>query len=194
MTFQHQGYESSGMLDYHLGTDQWVGLSWFDLEIQKERQQSTATNPPSPNNRSQKILWVSKDLYWLQPLNSKFHGTFGLREDAFLNEFRQLDQPADSADYTLWTFQLYGFLRHQTAADRFWEYGLYAGDSDFAKDFLVSDSLDEHTRTLEVKLRISWEWMHLEKQASLIFTTTWNIDDFFNNFWDGGHMGYQRTF
>jgi hypothetical protein len=27
-----------------------------------------------------------------------------------------------------------------------------------------------------------------------MLTTTWNIDDFFNDFWDGGNISYQRTF
>jgi len=27
-----------------------------------------------------------------------------------------------------------------------------------------------------------------------MLTTSWNMDDFFNDFWDGGNISYQRIF
>ena len=59
------------------------------------------------------------DLYWLHQLNSKFHGTIGLREDRFTNYFRQLEFTKENYDFFLWTFQIYGILRQQTQIDRF---------------------------------------------------------------------------
>ena len=122
------------------------------------------------------------------------HGTLGLREDHFRNYFRQLDLDYDSYDFHLWTLQLYGILRHQTAQDRFREYGLYAGDTDKVTNYLSAEREDKSSRKPEVKLRVSWEFQDLSNQSAFILTTSWNIDDFFNDFWDGGHISYQRTF
>ena len=122
------------------------------------------------------------------------HSTIGLREDRFQNLFRQLDVAYDNYDFHLWTLQLYGILRHQTALDRFWEYGLYAGDTDKVTNYLSTERVDKKRRKPEIKLRVSWEFLYLGNQSAFMITTTWNVDDFFRDFWDGGNISYQQTF
>ena len=47
----------------------------------------------------------------------------------------------------------------------------------------------------EGKLRISWEVRNdYVGGGALMFTSTWNLDNFTNDFWDGGNVTYQRTF
>jgi hypothetical protein len=43
-------------------------------------------------------------------------------------------------------------------------------------------------------MRVSWEFQNLSRESALMLTTSWNIDDFLNDFWDGGNISYQQTF
>jgi len=194
LTFTYNGKDSSAVLDYHYGHQRIAGLSWRSFDIRKRRETTQSTETASPDNREQQLLYSSADFYWLHPLSTTMHGTLGLREDHFRNYFRQLDLDYDSYDFHLWTLQLYGILRHQTATDRFWEYGLYAGDTDKVTDYLNAARTDKTRRKHEAKLRVSKEFRYLSNNSALMLTTSWNIDDFFNDFWDGGNISYQRTF
>ena len=194
LTITYKGQDSSAVLDYQYGNQSMVGLSWRSFDIRKRRETTASTETSSPDNRDQQLLFSSTDLYWLHPLSEKFHGTLGLREDRFRNIFRQLDLSLDDYDFHLWTVQLYGILRHQTETDRFWEYGLYAGDTDKVTDYLSAEQQDKTRRKTEVKFRVSWEFQDLNRESALMLTTSWNMDDFFNDFWDGGNISYQRIF
>ncbi|MBT5795509.1 MAG: hypothetical protein HOI10_11665, partial [Deltaproteobacteria bacterium] len=194
LTVTYKGQDSSAVLDYHYGKQSMAGLSWRSFDIRKRRETTITTGTASPDNREQQLLYRSTDLYWLHPLSEKLHGTLGLREDRFQNIFRQLDLALDDYDFHLWTVQLYGILRHQTETDRFWEYGLYAGDTDKVTDYLSAEQQDKTRRKTEVKFRVSWEFQDLNKESALMLTTSWNMDDFFNDFWDGGNISYQRIF
>ena len=100
----------------------------------------------------------------------------------------------DSYDFHLWTFQCYAILRHQTEIERFWEYGIYAGDTEKFTNYVTEDNEDKRRRKLESKLRVSWEFQNLKSGSTLMLTTSWNIDNFFNDSWDGGNIQYQKTF
>ena len=194
LTFTYNGKDNSVVLDYHYGLQRLAGLSLRSFDIRKRRETTQPTEIASPDNRDQQLLYNSIDFYWLHPLSTALHVTLGLREDHFRNYFRQLDLDYDSYDFDLWTLQLYGILRHQTDMDRFWEYGFYAGDTDKVTNYLNTNREDKRRRKLEAKFRVSWEFQDFSNQSAIIFTTTWNIDNFFNNFWDGGNISYQRTF
>ena len=194
LTVTYKGQDSTAVLDYHYGKQSMAGLSWRSFDIRKRRETTITTETASPDNREQQLLYSSTDLYWLHPLSDKLHGTLGLREDRFQNIFRQLDLALDDYDFHLWTAQLYGILRHQTETDRFWEYGFYAGDTDKVTDYLSTERQDKTRRKNELKLRVSWEFQDLSRQSALMLTTSWNMDDFFNDFWDGGNISYQRIF
>ena len=194
LTFTYKSEDSSVVLDYHYGHQRLAGLSWRSFDVHKRRETTKSTETASLNNRGQQLLYSSADFYWLHPLYDTLHGTFGLREDRFRNFFRQLDLAKDSYDFHLWTLQLYGILRHQTALDRFWEYGLYAGDTDKVTNYLSTERVDKKRRKPEIKLRVSWEFRYLSNQSAFMITTTWNVDDFFKDFWDGGNISYQQTF
>ena len=194
LTFTYKSEDSSVVLDYQYGHQRLAGLSWRSFDVHKRRETTKSTETASLNNRGQQLLYSSVDFYWLHPLYDTLHGTFGLREDRFRNLFRQLDLAKDSYDFHLWTLQLYGILRHQTALDRFWEYGLYAGDTDKVTNYLSTERVDKKRRKPEIKLRVSWEFRYLSNQSAFMITTTWNVDDFFKDFWDGGNISYQQTF
>ena len=194
LTFTYKGQDSIAVLDYHYGQQRLAGLSWRSFDIRKRRETTTYTETASPDNRDQQLLYNSTDLYWLHPLSEKLHGTLGLREDRFRNILRQLDLALDNYDFHLWTAQIYGILRQQTAPDRFWEYGLYAGDTDKVTNYLSAEQQDKTRRKTEVKLRVSWEFQDVSNKSAFMITTSWNMDDFFNDFWDGGNISYQQIF
>ncbi len=194
ITFKHEGWDHQAVLDYQFDHRALAGVTWRQFEFEKSRTLNSTSTSSSPDNRSQKLLYETTDLYWLLPLSQALHATFGFRQDRFKNRFRQLDNPTESHDFQLWTRQMYGILRHQTQPDDAWEYGLYAGDTEKSRDYLVTSKEDELKESIEVKLRVSWTIINFDDHATLMMTTTWNMDDFFNNFWDGGNMLYQRTF
>ena len=75
-----------------------------------------------------------------------------------------------------------------------WETGIYLGAVDRSL-FNLEDSSKKADRGLEGKLRISWEVRNdYAGGGALMFTSTWNLDNFANDFWDGGNVTYQRTF
>jgi hypothetical protein len=194
LTVTYKGQDSCVVSDYHYGEQSLAGLTWRSFDIRKRRETTVTTDDSSPNNRDQQLLYSSIDFYLLHPLSEKLHGTIGVREDRFQNIFRQLDLPIGDYDFHLWTAQLYGILRHKTESDRYWEYGLYAGDTDKVTDYLSTERQDKTRRKNEAKLRISWEFQDPSKHSALMLTTSWNMDNFFNNFWDGGNISYQQTF
>ena len=114
--------------------------------------------------------------------------------DRFQNLFRQLDFPFDDYNFHLWTLQLYWIIRHKTSIDRFFEYALYAGDTDKVTNYLSSERSDKARRKSEVKMRLSWDLKDSSNQSALMFTTSWNLDNFFKDFWDGGNISYLKTF
>ena len=194
LIFSHKGKDYSALLDYHYGKNKLIGLSRRYFDILKIRQKPLSNEIGSPDNREQQLLYDSIDFYWLHQLNSNFHWTIGFREDRFRNFFRQLDLAKDSYDFHLWTFQCYGILRHQTEMERFWEYAIYVGDTDKGINYITEDNEDKKRRKTESKLRVSWEFQNLNNSSSLMLTTSWNIDNFLNDFWDGGNIQYQKTF
>ena len=194
LTVTYKSKDNSATLDYHFGEQQIAGLSWRSFDIQKRRETKNPSESSSPDNREQQLLYSSADLYWLHPLNSEFHGTIGLREDRFQNLFRQLDVSYDDYNFHLWTLQLYGIIRHKTSLDRYSEYALYAADTDKVTNYLSADREDKASRKPEVKMRVSWDFQDSSNQSALMFTTSWNLDNFFKDFWDGGNISYQKTF
>ncbi len=194
LTVSYESKDNSATLDYHFGEQQIAGLSWRSFDIQKRRETKNPSESSSPDNREQQLLYSSADLYWLHPLNSEFHGTIGLREDRFQNLFRQLDVPYDDYNFHLWSLQLYGIIRHKTSMDRYLEYGLYAADTDKVTNYLSAGREDKATRKPELKMRVSWDLQDSSNQSALMFTTSWNLDNFFKDFWDGGNISYQKTF
>ncbi len=194
LTVTYESQDSIAVLDYHFGEQQIMGFSWRSFDIQKRRETINPSESSSPDNRGQQLLYSSTDLYWLHPLNSELHGTIGMRKDRFQNLFRQLDVPYDDYNFYLWTLQLYGILRHKTSINRFFEYALYAGDTEKVTNYLSDVREDTVSRKPEVKMRISWDFRDLSNKSSLMFTTSWNLDDFAKDFWDGGNISYQKTF
>tara|TARA_B100000700_G_C15016249_1_gene843422 strand:+ start:806 stop:1987 length:1182 start_codon:yes stop_codon:yes gene_type:complete len=192
--FSYEGKDYKTLIDYYFGKRSMTGLLWRYFDIFKVRESNKTTTILKENNRKQRLHYSFIDYYWLYPLNTNFHITIGLREDKFTNYFRQLEMTKENYDFFLWTFQIYGILRHEIRTDRYWEYALYTGDTEKAKNFITDENKDERKRKYESKMRVSWEIKNLKKESSLMLTSTWNLDNFFNDFWDGGNIKYQKTF
>ena len=199
LTFTHLGNEARGVLDYHFRDRALVGVTWQSFNFHKSRE--TPLSSVKEDNRAQQMIYHSADFYWLQPYNESLHATIGVREDRIRNLFRQHQSDEESYDYHLWTLQLYGILIHKLSANPGWEYGFYIGDTEQATDYIASSVEDLRTRRVESALRVSWVLSHLNDEADLVFSTTWNIDEFttdldefFRVIWDGGQISYQHTF
>ncbi len=194
LTVEYESKDNTATLDYHFGEQQIAGLNWRSFDIKKSRITKNNSEYSSTDNREQQLQYFSADLYWLYPLNSEFHGTIGVREDLFQNLFRQLDVPYDDYNFHLWTLQLYGILRHKTSMDRFLEYAIYAADTEKVTNYISDARIDKVSNNPELKLRLSWDFQDSNNQSTLMFTTSWNLDNFFKDFWDGGNISYQKTF
>ena len=42
-------------------------------------------------------------------------------------------------------------------------------------------------------MRVSWDFQDSSNQSALMFTTSWNLDNFFKDFWDGGNTFSVRS-
>ena len=195
MSFEYEGREHQGVLDYHFEEESLTGMSWRFFEHQKKREASISEL--DEDNRRQKVKYTSWDYYWLQPLNSIWHGTIGIREDRIENSLIQIGEVKDSSNFHLWTLQLYGTLIHRVNPDSAWEYGLYLGDTEKGTDYISLLNEDSLVRKYESCLKISWVMMDDSHDSELMFTSTWNLDEIDTNFttiWDGGHISYQQVF
>jgi hypothetical protein len=87
-----------------------------------------------------------------------------------------------------------GIIRHKTSMERYLEYALYAANTEKVTNYLSVEREDKKRRNPELKLRLSWDLEDSSNQSALMFTTSWNLDNFLNDFWDGGNISYQKTF
>ena len=78
--------------------------------------------------------------------------------------------------------------------DRYLEYGFYAAATDKVTNYISAGREDKVRRKPELKMRVSWDFQDSSNQSALMFTTSWNLDNFFKDFWDGGNISYQKIF
>ncbi|MBF0287592.1 MAG: hypothetical protein HQM14_07215 [SAR324 cluster bacterium] len=192
LTFTHQGQDGEFTLDYGKVEQQLAGMAYRGFDFEKARL--TPNDGVSIENRKQSVQFHSTNFYWMRPVLEKYQITLGLQHDRFRNLLRDFSDSRDSFDYTFETWQLYAELLHPWNPNLNWEYGVYLGDASEVKNYLAFTKNDKDGRSLESKLRVSWEWHSVDQKAWLLLTSTWNIDNFADNVWDGGAFSTQVRF
>ena len=191
-TFTHQGEDADLVLEYKMAEDTRWGVAYRGFDFRKARL--TAPSVRRGENQSQTLQFLSTDIYWIRPILNNHTLTLGTRYDRFRNLFRDLNDQDESYNYLFSTWQVYGTWLHPWGSWWNLDYGLYVGDTLEEKDNLTNDEPDKSDQGVEAKLRISFEIVNLNNDGHLFFTSTWNVDNFFADFWDGGQGAYQTRF
>ncbi len=191
LTFESQGEDADFVLEYKMAEDARWGLTYRGFDFMKARL--TDPTAKSAENQRQTLQFFSTDLYWIRPILNNHTLTLGTRYDRFRNLFRDLKEQNESFNYRFQTWQIYGTWLHPWGDWWNLDYGLYLGDTLEEKKKLTEAS-NKTSQGIEAKLRVSLELYNLDNEGHFFFTTTWNVDDFFANFWDGGHVAYQTRF
>ncbi len=192
LTFKHKGQDSEFALDYGDIEDQLMSVSYRGFDFEKARL--TPDQMDSTENRKQHIQFSSTNFYWIRPVLEKYQVTLGLQHDRFRNLLRDFRDVQESFDYTFETWQLYAVMVHPWNPNLNWEYGIYLGDASEIRDYLTPARSDKDGRSLEAKLRVSWEWHSVDQKAWFLLISTWNLDNFADNVWDGGGIATQVQF
>ena len=190
LRFSQDDQEQNAVLNFYYGEGKLASFTVEQLEIQRKQTTDNPTN--LKKNRAQTIQYFGSDLYWLHPVNLNYHGTIGIRFDTFTNEFREAHGTLKSQNFLLQTFQLYGIILQTEYLDHAWEYGLYIGNSLKRVNYLEPKKTDLDHPSFEAAFRLSYELKG--ENSALMGSSTWNLDALLQDFWDGGHISYQRTF
>ncbi|MBF0278227.1 MAG: hypothetical protein HQM13_10565 [SAR324 cluster bacterium] len=195
LTLRNKGDDFSAVTEFQFSQTKLMGMRFRSFSFNKERLRSIS--PGSDENENQNIQFLSSELYWIETF-SIYTVTAGTQYDRFQNRYRnQLDNPAlplKSFNYRFETWQFFSMVQHPWNPNLSWEYGLYAGNAVELKNHISKLETDKFGKKLESKLRLSWEWHSTDKKSFLLLISTWNIDDFLNNFWDGGGVSFQMSF
>ncbi|MBF0279251.1 MAG: hypothetical protein HQM13_15745 [SAR324 cluster bacterium] len=192
LIFKYEGEDAGFVLEYKPADDNRWGLNYRGFDYQKSRLADNSL--VSGENKSQTLQFLSMDLYWIFPILGSHSLTLGTQFDRFRNLFRDLNDQEESYNYLFQTWQVYGTWLHPGGNWWNYDYGFYLGDTLEEKDNLSQLNPDKKKQSLEAKLRVSLELYNLVNQGHFFFTTTWNVDNFFSDFWDGGHAAYQTRF
>lgn len=192
LTFEHRGEAADWVLEYKPAEKERWGLAYRGFDFEKSR--ITPFFVDDEERQRQTLQYLSMDFYWLRPIWHKHTLTLGTRYDRFRNLLRNLSNQDESFDYQFDTWQVYGTWLHPWGSWWNLDYGLYVGKSKEDEDFLTDVKTDSSGDSIEAKLRIGLELYNLDNEGHLFFTTTWNVDNFFADFWDGGHGAYQTRF
>ena len=191
LTFTHQGEDAQFVVEYKISEESRWGVAYRGFDFRKARLTAPSVKG---ENQSQTLQFLSADLYWVRPILTDHTLMVGTRYDRFRNLFRDLNDQEESHNYLFDTWQVYGTWVHPWGSWWNLDYGLYVGDTREEKNNLTNEAPDKLDQRVEAKLRISLEIFNLNKAGHLFFTSTWNVDNFLADFWDGGQGAYQTRF
>lgn len=190
LLFDHKGQRQWLWFEHQLSGD-WV-FGWQGRQLQSQKSREAALSWKSEDHRSQQVYWQHQLLQVDGTLSSGTYLSAGLRWDLFQQQLWQYDAPLQNEDVELRTLQVFSTLRQPLKQQAFWEGGLYLGQvQEWQQDFGLGQGITKES--LEGKLRLSWGVEGLSvASGTLLFTSTWNLDNLANDFWDGGNITYQR--
>ncbi len=191
LTFKNKGEDASFILEHKPQDKEIWGMKYRGFHFEKARLTPLATEN---DNRQQTLQFLSTDLYWMNSLWTRYLLNVGIRYDRFRNLLRNLNNVDKDYNYRFETLQIYGIFVQPLTDEINIDYGLYTGHVIEIQDILTDATPDDEDEGIEAKLRISLEIYHPPNNGHLFFTTTWNADNFFSDFWDGGQIAYQTRF
>jgi hypothetical protein len=192
LIFSHEKTQKQFLVEHRWDPDWTLGWYWKKLRSQKRREASFSTD--LADHRYQEVSWSSQTLQADGPLGPDWYLNVGLRYDHFQHHLLQLNATSDSEENVIRSYQWFGLLRQILGTETAWEIGVYLGLVD--KTIVNLENLSkEQLGGVEGKLRTSWEVRNnFPRGGALTFTSTWNLDNFANDFWDGGNITYQTIF
>ena len=192
LNFSHEETQQQLLIEHQWNPDWTLGWQWKKFRSEKYREATTSPNPA--DHRNQEVRWSSQILQADGPLARDWYLNAGLRYDMFQHHLVQLNTTNKGEENIIFSYQWFGSMRQLLGNETAWETGIYLGEVDRSL-FNLEDSSKKADRGLEGKLRISWEVRNdYAGGGALVFTSTWNLDNFANDFWDGGNVTYQKTF
>ena len=191
LNFSHEETQQQLLIEHQWNPDWTLGWQWKKFRSEKYREVTISPDPS--DHRYQEASWSQQILQADGPLAQDWYLNAGLRYDMFRHHLLQLNAVNESEENTIYSYQWFGSMRQLLGNETAWETGIYLGQVD--KSIInLNDFSKEEDRGPEGKLRISWEVRNdYVGGGALMFTSTWNLDNFANDFWDGGNVTYQRT-
>jgi hypothetical protein len=192
LNFFHEEMQQQLLIEYQWNPD-WT-LGWQLKKFRSVKRREVAISPDPADHRHQEASCSSQILQADGPLAQGWYLNAGLRYDMFRHHLLQLDAINKSEENIIHSYQWFGSMRQLLGDETAWEAGIYLGQ--VGKSIInLEDFSNKEDRSHEGKLRISWEVRNdYVSGGALMFTSTWNLDNFANDFWDGGNVTYQRTF
>ena len=185
--FQHRSDHLTASFDYHYQSNALIGMSYRGFDIDKSLAETG-------QNRKQELRFDSLTIYWSRMLSSDYELTIGSQYDTFRNQLRNLTSPNQHFDYTFKTLQGYATLYHSYSLHTAWDLGLYLGKAKEEINHLNSNIADTLDNSLEAKLRTSWEYHAADRNSTLIFHFSFNLDNLNKRASDGAGASYQMIF
>lgn len=185
--FHYQGRKQRLILNYHINRHSLAGVTVYDLFIDKALDNDT-------ENRSQKLHHRMIDIYWSGAHKQYQEIGLGLRLDQFGNRVRDWDDSNGHYDYTFDTLQTYGTVHRDYSEHAAWDLGLYVGRVTRHRDYLTRSTDNDAEKTIQAKLRTSWEYHSKDKRSRFMAHITFNLDGLGHRPGDGGGLSYQGLF
>ncbi len=208
--FQHQSQQGQFLIEQEFSDDAFWAIESRTFRLEKSREflepdksdeVDEAQSNEEPNTallfndeRHQVISYLMVHSFLEKLWSRQWSGTLGVRYDEFGNDFEVKQSPKKSEEFQLVSTQVYNVFKHHWKPQYAWEYGLYAGWVERTIDYPAFDKPPDQESSFQAKLRISFEILHEADTGSLLWTTTYNLDELLDNFWDGGNITYQKTF
>jgi hypothetical protein len=184
-TFRHNGSEIRGFIDYRPTRGQLYGLGYRGFRQEKSIDTTSSS-------RGQDLRYDSVRLYWQYTALSDYEINAGIRADRLRNSLRDSEEP-DSA-YRIATPQVYGVLTHWYTRHQAWELGTFVGRTRETTDYRDPAEPDDEERSIQGKLRTSWEYRSADGRSTLMLHFTFNLDELAEDPGDGAGMTYQGVF
>lgn len=192
LTFAQQGHE--GKLDAEFFRNSNYGVWGVKSQFFVfEKSRLSDTPDLAEEDRQQLLEYHALDLF-VDSIRDGLDAMVGARFDVFRNHLRDYYEPEASVDYLIRSSQIYAVFNHPWKPHLHVNAGLYLGDTLEDFDYLLTQQSDKTEAATESKLRLSLDWLSLSQETVARFSSTWNLDNLFGDFWDGGHMSLQTEF
>lgn len=185
--FTHEADNFSLLLDYQPLPDSVIGISLNGFTLDKSSTQAT-------EDQQQDTDYVSVDVYWVKGMGKAYEFRFGTQYDYISNTIRDRITSSNDHDYFMKTLQLYATAYHPFNEHMAWDFGLYVGEVEEQRDYLLDNSKDTLNEDVEIKFRSGFVYSSSDGRNSLQFNFSLNIDDLSDDPGDGAGVSFQSVF
>ncbi|MCK5394799.1 MAG: hypothetical protein KAJ32_02350 [Gammaproteobacteria bacterium] len=185
--FKHKASDYFLLFDYQPATDSVIGMTINGFTLDKSSSQTG-------QDQQQATDYVSVDVYWVRGMGKPYELRVGTQYDHISNDIRDFITGSDEHDYFMKTLQIYTTAYHPLNEHMAWDLGLYVGQVEEKRNFLLDASRDTLNDDIEAKFRMGFEYSSSDGRNSLQFNISLNLDDPINDQGDGGAISFQSVF